>query len=71
MEFVLDNKLGEPDLSTGELLARIPFKRPKFTVDAFAPDSDDEELLNMKHWIRVEDDFQMAGTHLLDLEGHV
>ena len=71
MEFVLDNKLGEPDLSTGELLARIPFKRPKSTVDTFIPDSDNKDPLNTKRWIQAEDFFQMAGTCLLDLEGNI
>ena len=42
IDFFLDGKLGDPDLSTGELPAQTPFKCPRFTADNFAPDSDDK-----------------------------
>ena len=42
-----------------------------FTVDDFVPDSDDEDLLNTKRWIGVEDHLQTDDTRLLDLEGHL
>ena len=71
MEFVMDNKLGDPDLSTGEHPARTPFKRPRFMANDFGPDSDNKDLLNTKRWIQVDDYFQTARTRLLDLEGHV
>ena len=74
-EFVMDDKLGDSDPSTGENLARTHFKHPRFMADDFQPDPDDETsgglLLDTKCWIRVADYFQTAGTWLLDLEGHV
>ena len=62
-EFVMDNKLGDPDSSTGENFACNPFKHPRFMANDFEPDSNNEAsgglLLDRKRWI------------LLDLEGHV
>ena len=47
-EFIMDDKLGDPDHSTGENPSCTPFKRPRFMVNNFDPDYNDEDALDTK-----------------------
>ena len=74
MEFILDDKLGESDPSTGKNLVCTPLKCPRFMPNDFDPDSGDKISgglpLDTKRWIWVENYFKTAGTWLLNLKGH-
>ena len=43
-EFILDYKLGDSDPNTGENLIHTPFKRSRFMMNDFDPDSDNISL---------------------------
>ena len=61
-QFILDDKLGDANPSTGENLIQVPFKRPMFVKTDFDPNSNVEisggRSLDTKCRLQVEDYFK-------------
>ena len=67
-QFILEEKSGSVNQKSP---VKTPFKRPRFGLNAFDADNLDADELNDQRWTMLEDNFQMTGIRLLNMEGDV
>ena len=63
--------MGNTNPQSSKAPIKTPFKCPKLQFFDFDIDIDDEDCLDKKWWVQLEEHFKSAGTRLLGLKGHV